>query len=334
MSAVEISLIFGETQGASCLPALPRRIACKRLVGGVVVAVKEVAKSKGQGVTIRIDLEAAVQRSEQLLVCGAVKALYRTVPLGVSGRAMDQPSSQSSLHHSECVVGSEARAFVQVEQIHQPVLADHLVESVQEQLHRLRSAYQPIEPVAGGIVEEEQCYPAQARVTGSKVFAVSEHTLHAVWVTPSAHVALAFGRTSAGGQSHSPASPPCSAPVDRQILGDDAKNPGPPEQLGHRGSWITVFLFAKEGDQRLAECLRGFGPLAAPWYEGFEPSGRVRGSPALQGAHAQSHRATVGVGVFLPGDLTHCITRRGTAQNKRLELGKYRVTHQSFGGDR
>ena len=80
-AAIEIRMIFGESQRASCFPALPGRVAGKRLVGGIIIAVDEVTNSQGQRVAVRIDLDATVQRPQQLFVYSAVKALYLIVML-------------------------------------------------------------------------------------------------------------------------------------------------------------------------------------------------------------------------------------------------------------
>ncbi|MBA7642147.1 hypothetical protein ES703_49834 [subsurface metagenome] len=141
------------------------------------------------------------------------------------------------------------------------------------------------------------------------MLAVGEHALHAVGVAPSTHVALELAGTRAGRQPHPPAGPPGRGSVDGQIGCDDAAGLSPAQQLGNRGPWVTLFLGAEEGNECLAERHRGFGPLAASGCEGLDTTGRVRGSPALQGTHAHLHGASVGVRMLSVGNLAHRSTR-------------------------
>lgn len=61
-AAVEVGGVFGEAKGTSRLPALPGGVASQGLVGGVVVAVEEVAEAQREGARVRIDVGGAPSR--------------------------------------------------------------------------------------------------------------------------------------------------------------------------------------------------------------------------------------------------------------------------------
>ncbi len=137
-AAVEVGLVFGEAQRTALPPPLGRGAPSQRLVGRDVVAVLQVVpQAQGESAARRIHVGGPVQAAQHLFIGTAVEALDGAVALWVSGLAVDQPGLQPALHDGEHIGRGEAAAFVQIEQIGQPVAADDVAKPVQQQGSRL-----------------------------------------------------------------------------------------------------------------------------------------------------------------------------------------------------
>lgn len=226
----------------------------------------------------------------------------------------------------------KAGAVVEIEQVHETVLGDEVVEAAKEEGSGLRRPHHDIHAVAGGRVEEEEGDPAQAGSAGPEVFAITEHALHSLYVHPPPHVALVLAGTRTGGQAHASAGPPDGGPVHSQIGGDDAADLGTAKQLGDTGPGVTLLLGPEEGDHGLAQYHGGQGPPAAPGLQSLEATSGVGRPPTLEGTHADPNPPTMGMGVLSPGDLTHSGPRGAATQDKSLDLGEHRVAQQRLGG--
>ena len=164
---------------------------------GVVVALQEVAQTQRERRAGGVHVGGAVEGTQHLIVSGAIEAFDGAVALRIPGGAVDQQRVQAALDHGLGVLGDEARALVEEEQISEAVPHDHLVEGAQEQLAGLRGAHQHLQAVARGIVDEEHRHPAQTRRAGAEMLAVGEHALHALGILPAPRVALTLVRSPA-----------------------------------------------------------------------------------------------------------------------------------------
>ena len=207
----------------------------------VVDLVQVVQKPQTQGARIRIYLGPAIETTEQLAEEGPVESLYFSVTLGVGGGAVDEVDAQAG-HRRLRVVRDEATAVIEEKRAHQPVAGDGGVQATEKQHGVLARAHHHLQTQAGGVVEQDQGYPAQAADTGPEVLAVGEDHEHAVRVGKAPHVGLGQLAPAGHGQAQTTAGAPHAGAVDGLVLRHHTLEPGPTEQLGQRRVALVLVL--------------------------------------------------------------------------------------------
>ena len=198
-----------------------RRLAVQGFVRQVVVDLKQVvAQPQGEGSAVGVHVRSAIERAQHPRLGRAVEALDGAVPFGVLRPATDGRDAQA-LTDCEHIQIFEGRPAVPVQQVHQSVGPDHVVQQLQQRRGLLARGHEDVQAEAMGVVEQIQCRPLVALGSGAEVLEVRERHLHPRRIAEASLVRVRRDLAGSGLDAVELHRPPDRGAVERLGRGDD-----------------------------------------------------------------------------------------------------------------
>lgn len=141
-------------------------------------------------------------------------------------------------------MGCEPGTVIEKNTGHFSVSFDNTMKPVQEEACVFRRTDNCTKHHAGSIIDKEKGNPFYAVYTCPKVFSVTQHHVHPMWVSKATAIAQLFRIFALPGVETQPLhTSPYSCSVDMGVDGDNFELSGAPDQFRDRCEGIILFLF-------------------------------------------------------------------------------------------